>query len=178
MDYPTIEARLHRTRATLNGELAAVGEDFWSRTPRSGGWSVAEVVVHLIQVETAVHKAGVKRLADGPRPLARGLLPRAVWPPIWLIPFRPPAFRRQSPIPMDSVLVAGKAESLARLAARRAETLEFLRATTGAGHNLDSYHWKHPSFGELTFAQWCRVLWYHETRHTKQIREIVRSFQS
>lgn len=176
MDFHSVEKRLARARGTLDRELGSVPEDQWTRKPAAGGWSVAEVVVHLVQVETAVHGAAVRRLAEGPRPLNRGLIPRAVWPPIWMIPYR--GLKRESPIPMDPGLVTTRSEMLAKFAARRRETLDFFRATMAARSDLSGYHWRHPFFGELTFAEWCRVLAYHEMRHAKQIREIVRSFQS
>jgi hypothetical protein len=103
-------------------------------------------------------------------------MPRAIWPPIWLVPYR--GIKRESPVPMDAALVVGKAEMLAKFAECRRATLSFLRETMAQRTDLDSYNWRHPFFGPLTFPEWCRLLGYHETRHTKQIREIVSSFQS
>lgn len=176
MTYSAVEANLARVRSKLDAVLRAVPEGDWKRKPAAGGWSVGEVVAHLIQVETAVLDAGVKRLAQPPRTLKSGWLPRSVWPPIWLIPYR--GLKRQTPIPMDAALVASKTEMLETLAQRRQETLCFLRETLQPGRCLDGYFWNHPFFGSLTLLEWCRVLAYHETRHRKQIREIVSSFQS
>jgi hypothetical protein len=102
-------------------------------------------------------------------------MPRKLWPPIWLIPYR--GLKRESPVPLDPALVTTKAEMLARLTERRAATLTFLRRAMDEHGDLTGFQWKHPFFGALTFYEWCRVLGYHEVRHTKQIREIVSSFQ-
>lgn len=176
MNYLIVESRLAHVRATLDGVLAAAPAEHWTRTPASGGWSVGEVLAHLIQVETAIETAARRTLAQPPHPLKSSWKPRALWPPIWLVPFR--GIQRQSPIPMDAALVSAKPEMLAKFAGRRRTTLTFLRETMAQRNDLGLYNWKHPFFGPLTFPEWCRLLAYHETRHTKQIREIVSSFQS
>jgi len=172
MNYQTVESSLTRVRKQMDGVLAPISDANWARRPQQGGWSVGEVLAHLMQVERAVCDAARKTLAKPPQPLQRKLL-RV---PIAVIQFR--GIKRESPIPLDAALVQGKAEMLAKFAARRGETLTFLRETLAGGRDLAGYHWRHPFFGTLTFAEWCRVLAYHETRHTKQIREIVSSFQS
>ena len=172
MNYKSVEANLDRVRRKLDGILATVPDDQWTRKPARGGWSVCEVLAHLIQVESAIHGAAEKMLAQPPKPLKRKLL-RV---PIVLIQWR--GAKRQSPIPLDSTLVTSKAEMLAKFAERRAQTLAFLRNAITEGRDFTGYHWRHPFFGSLTFQEWCRVIAYHETRHTKQIQEIVSSFQS
>ncbi len=172
MTYPAVESRLGRIRARLDALLATVSEADWKRSPAAGGWSVGEVIAHLLQVETAIHDAAVRTLAKPPVPVKRKWL-RV---PILLIQFR--GLKRESPIPLDPALVTSKAEMLARFAERRKKTLAFLQETLAQGRDLSGYHWRHPFFGTLTFAEWCRVIACHEVRHTKQIREIVSSFQS
>lgn len=178
MNYHAVESRLAPVRSQLERTLAGISDADWTRSPAGGGWSVAEVIAHLIQVETVIHDAARKYLGQEIRPLKRGLLPRLIWPPIWLIAWRELGFKRKSPIPMDPALVTNKADMLAKFAARRSTTLAFLKETMAEGRDLGQYHWKHPFFGPLTFPEWLRVIGYHETRHTKQIREIVSSFQS
>jgi len=172
MDYKTVEAKLARVRTRMEAVLDAVPEADWARRPAAGGWSVGEVLVHLLQVEAAILTAAAKSLAQPPKPLRRKLL-RV---PITVIQFR--GIKRESPIPMDPALLAGKAEMLAKFGERRTQTLAFLRDALATSRDLRGYHWRHPFFGTLTFTEWCRVIAYHETRHTKQIREIVSSFQS
>ena len=172
MSYQAIEANLAKARGQLDAALASVPEADWARKPAAGGWSVGEVLAHLIQVECAVHDAGVKTLAKPPKPLKRGWMPA----PIFLIKYR--GIKRETPIPLDPALVTSKEEMLAKFAERRQQTLAFLREALANGRDLAGYHWRHPFFGSLTFHQWCRVLASHEIRHTKQIREIVSSFQS
>lgn len=178
MNYQAVESRLAPVRAEMERTLAGISESDWTRKPASGGWSVAEVIAHLIQVEAVIHDAARKYLAQDVRPLKRTPLPSPFWPPIWLIAWRELGFKRKSPIPLDPALVTSKADMLAKFTARRAATLAYLKETMAEGRDLRHYHWKHPFFGPLTFPEWLHVIGYHETRHTKQIREIVSSFQS
>ncbi len=64
---------------------------------------------------------------------------------------------------------------LSRLAELRLRTLALLEGNRN--RELGAYRWPHPFFGSLNFYDWFNVMAYHEARHTKQIREIVDSFQ-
>ena len=171
MEYARVEAKLAQVRSPLEALLASIPEADWKRTPVKGGWSVGEIIAHLIQVESAIQLAGSKAIAQEPKPLKRRFPP-----PIFLVKYR--GIKRETPIPLDAQLVTTKAEMLAKFAARRHETLAFLREAISSGRDLRRVHWRHPFFGPLTFAEWCRLIGNHEIRHTKQIREIVSSFQS
>jgi len=45
----------------------------------------------------------------------------------------------------------------------------------GRGGDLSRWRHPHPFFGSLNLYDWFRTLYYHETRHTKQLRDILRS---
>jgi hypothetical protein len=55
MTYSTVETNLAHVRATLEGLLATVPDEQWTRKPASGGWSVGEVVAHSLPPPVAKH---------------------------------------------------------------------------------------------------------------------------
>jgi hypothetical protein len=160
-----IRKRLESARKGLLEQVATISEDEWKRPPRKGGWSVAEILVHLGQVETRVMSGAKERLRSEPKP--RSFRERFHLP-IWLVEYR--LAKRTSPIPLDEKLITGKAQSLARLTEIRDATLRVLKENEG--RELGDYHMKHPFLGQLDFYEWMRTLASHEIRHTKQIREM------
>ena len=158
-----IRQRLETARRGLLEAVAPVSEEEWKQKPPQGGWSVAEILVHLGQVEMRVMTGAKERLRSEPQP--RSFRERFHLP-VWLVEYR--VVKRESPIPLDEKLIADKAESLARLSAIRDDTLGVLKENEEK--NLSGYHMKHPFLGQLDFHEWMRMLASHEIRHTKQIR--------
>lgn len=161
---------LYASRAGLEAAAKAVPPGYWQKPPRAGAWSAAEVIAHLIMVEGAI--------TDGAIRLVRGAPPRVpLWKrlhlPAWLAGWR--SIRTRTPILLDPKLVGEKEEMLAQLAGLRRRTLGLLEETHE--RELSAYRWPHPFLGSLNFYQWFEVVAYHEARHTKQIREIIESFQ-
>lgn len=169
-EVASIIKRLNQARHRLESAASAVPAELWQTPPRPGAWSAAEVVAHLTMVEGAIAD-GAARLVNGP---AR---PVQVWKrfhlPVWLAEWR--VVRRETPIPLDRRLLADKAAMLARLAERRNRTLALLEEHRD--RELSAYRWKHPFFGSLNYYSWFRVVAHHEVRHSKQLLEIVQSFQ-
>ena len=169
-DVAPIIERLNHVRAGLESAVSAVPEQLWRKTPRPGAWSAAEVVAHLTMVEGAI--------ADGAARLVRGA-PHGV--PVWKrlhLPVRLAEWRGvrvKTPVPLDPQLLGEKEAMLARLAGQRQRTLALLEEHRG--RELSAYRWKHPFFGSLNYYSWFRMVAHHEARHTKQIREIVETFQ-
>ena len=162
---------LHRTRAGLERALAAVPDDRWRTAPPGGGWSAAEVVAHLISIETAITDGAAKLVSNPPR-----RVPFWKRSPVPAVAVSWRSLKRRTPIPLDPALLCGKSEMLAALAARRKLTLEFLQAQSG--RDLSQYFSRHPFIGMLSGSKWFWVMGYHEVRHTKQIHEIVGSFHN
>ncbi len=166
---PILE-KLNRARTGLEGATRALPADKWQQQPRPGAWSAAEVIAHLTMVE--------ERITDRATKLVAGPPPRV---PIWKRLHAPPilagwrGIRARTPIPLDSSLVSGRDEMLARLAAIRRRTLSLLEANRS--RDLRAYRWPHPFFGSLNFYDWFRMVAYHEVRHTQQLREITQIFQ-
>jgi len=160
---------LERARARLAAAAAAVPDAKWQVPPPAGGWSAAEVCVHLAQVETAIVDGARKILAQPPRPVS--LRERIHWP-IWMVAVR--LVKAKTPIPLAAGLLADKATSLERLRTAREATVAFLRENQGK--NLAAWSRKHPRLGTINFYAWFQVVALHEVRHAKQIQEIVETF--
>lgn len=169
-DVTPIIQRLNSVRARLESAAHSVPPDLWRKTPRPSAWSAAEVIAHLTMVEGAITEGAIKLLRGGPRSVS---LWKRFHLPVWLAEWR--GIRVKTPIPLDLTLLAEKEAMLARLAGLRHRTLALLEENRD--RDLSAYRRPHPFFGSLNFYQWFEVVAHHEARHTKQIREIVESFQ-
>ncbi len=162
--------RLNRARAGLEQAANSVRADFWRVSPGRQAWSAAEVIAHLEIVETRITN-GAAKLVSGPPPPVPFL--KKLHAPPWVVRVR--AIRAKTPTPLDPSLLAGKDEMLSRLTNLRQRTLALLEENRS--RQLSAYRWPHPFFGSLNFYQWFEMIAYHEVRHAKQIREIVKSSQ-
>jgi uncharacterized damage-inducible protein DinB len=146
----------------------AVSAAHWQQPPRTGGWSAAELVAHLCQVERGI-------LAYAGRVIRKTALP---------VPFYrrwhfPMAFvesrlvRRQAPAAPQQDALAGKDAMLAELSAVRERTLAFLEETRQ--RDLAAYFWRHPFLGQLSFYDWFRFVAAHQVRHTGQMQDIAKN---
>ena len=164
-------ARLEQFLDGIRSELLAVVESVppekWRQQPPQGGWSCGEVIAHLTQTETAIQN-GMKRVFSA-EPRSIPFLKRWHIPPFvqqWRIA------RARTPIPLDPELIAEKDEMLSAFRALREETLKIL----GDNRARDLRRWRfpHPFFGMLDGYTWFKSIGYHEVRHTKQLRGIVK----
>ncbi len=169
-DVSSILGQLKRARTKLEAAAHAVPAERWRQPPRSAAWSAAEVIAHLTMVERAITDGAGKVLSKEPRHVP---LWKRLHAPPWLAAWR--VFRARTPIPVDPKLLAERGEMLSRLGEQRQHTISMLEQTREC--DLRAYRWPHPFFGSLSFYQWFKILAYHEARHTKQIREIVETFQ-
>jgi hypothetical protein len=169
-DVTRIIQRLNSIRTRLESAAHSVPPDLWRKPPRPSAWSAAEVTAHLTMVEGAITEGAIKLLRGGPRSVP---LWKRLHLPVWLAGWR--GIRVKTPIPLDPTLLAEKEVMLARLAGLRQRTLALLEENRD--RDLSAYRRPHPFFGSLNLYQWFEVVAYHEARHTKQIREIVESFQ-
>ena len=169
-DIAPILEHLAQARVGLLSAADAVSRSVWQTPPRSGAWSAAEVVAHLTMVETRITNGAAKLVSGAPPHVP---LIKSLHLPVWLAEWR--GYRAKSPIPLDPKLVGEKEEMLARLRELRQRTLGLLEENRE--RELSAYRWPHPFFGSLDFYQWFRMIAHHEARHTKQILEIVETFQ-
>ena len=171
MDEMTrILEHMNNARATLLATAEAVPDQLWRKCPRAGAWSAGEVIAHLTMVESRIVR-GAENIAGGP-PTVEPVWSR-IHLPVRLGEWR--LIRVKTPIPLDASLVADKEVALEGLNAVRRECLRFIEKNRG--RDLGAYRFRHPFFGSLNVYDWFRSIGYHELRHTKQLQEIVESFQ-
>jgi len=168
-DLNLILERMGSARAALLSAADRVPSGRWQEQLAFGGWSTAELIAHLIQVECAITTKAAELVERHPMPVP---VWRRLHLPLWMIESR--LVRRKTPIPLEAGLVADKEETLARLREARRGTLGFIQEVSG--RDLSPYRYPHPFVGSLNLYDWLRVIAHHEVRHTKQIREIVNSF--
>lgn len=169
-DILPIVEHLKHTAAGLRAMAEACAPERWRDAPRPGAWSAAEVIAHLTMVEDSTLAGADKALRHGPRKVT---LWQRLHPPVSIVQRRLP--RVKSPLPLDLNLLGGKLEMLNGYAARRVRSLALVAETKD--RDLSKHYWRHPFFGMLDFYEWFWLIGHHEIRHTKQIREIVGSFQ-
>jgi len=143
----------------------------WKKAPARGRWSAAEVVAHLTMVESTVWSGVREELSLRPK---RYSLWQKMHIPVSMSAWR--AVKRKTPIPLDSGLVKPRDEALDGYSSARNRTLKLI--AEHSSRDMAPYRRRHPFLGSLNLYDWMRVLAFHEIRHTKQIREIGKSFQS
>jgi len=142
----------------------------WKKNPAKGGWSAGEVAAHLTMVETTVLGFAREELTKRAKP--HSLFER-LHVPVVFVSWR--LAKRKTPIPLDSSLVKARQEALESYSSARNRTLKFIAEQSS--RDLAPFRRKHPFLGSLNLYDWMRMLAYHEMRHTKQIREIGKSFE-
>lgn len=163
---PLLE-KLRRTREKFIATARKIPDQHWRTPPREGAWSAAEVVAHVTMVETLMTGAAAKitRKPAVPVPLTKRF-----HIPVALVAWR--GVRVESPIPLDTLLLDDREMMLTRLAEQRQRTLSVLEA--GRETNLRKYRVQHPFLGSLHYYDWFRTLAVHDTRHTKQLKDVIK----
>lgn len=159
-------ARLNSIHEDLRATVGALEPELYSRSPATGEWSVAEIVHHLCLVEARVIKELEKAIARPPRRVAflRRFIPTSVVSVRFV--------RVKAPEAMNPLDAPVKEAALANFDRIR-ESLKELCATHGK-ERLKNVIFKHPFLGELDGVAAVSFLGYHERRHTKQIREVLK----
>ena len=158
--------RLDTVHAKLSTAIRTTNPDLFSRRPSENEWSIAEVVQHLCLAEERVIKDLRKSLENGSAKV--GFLKKLI--PMKIISLRlvrvkaPKAVTPANPPPMD--------ELLRTYDQVRAE-LKQLCAEYGHAR-LKGVCFKHPFLGDIDGAAAVSMLGFHEERHYKQIREILK----
>ncbi len=154
--------------AAMLKEVEPFPQEKWRQSPPAGGWSAAEVIAHLCQVEAAIQEGMKKNFTAEPRPV-----------PLWKRLHIPPVIsqwrvgRVQTPIPLDPSLLDEQEKMLASFHALREETPQILQDD----RDLSCWRFPHSIFGYLDGYTWFHSMGYHEIRHTKQLREIMKALQ-
>lgn len=162
---------MDKTRDALKQRISALTDEQLARREGEKGWSVAEIVEHLVTVENGGLRITQKLLKDSDSENVS-----------WNGEFSEPlSFAEQ----MDSIKelkleapqrvhpsgAQSVAESLAKMDENRA-ALKELRPHLEA-RNISAETFPHPFFGALTAYQWLAVVGLHERRHLAQIERIL-----
>jgi uncharacterized damage-inducible protein DinB len=164
---PTI-SKLAATQLEFLRAADAISAANWQQPPSTGGWSAAELVAHLCQVERGilVYADRVIRRVPQPVPFYRRLHFPMAFVKVRLI-------RRRAPTAPNPAALAGKDSMLAELRAVRERTLAFLEET--GQRDLRTYFWPHPFLGQLSFYDWFAFVAAHQVRHIGQMLEIAKN---
>lgn len=158
--------RLDSIHQKLLTTLAPIAPEVYSQRPAEGEWSVAEIVHHLCLVEDRVIKELEGAIARPPQRVGflRRLIPTSI---ITVRLIRVKASRSMTPLDAPAKDLA--IENFARTR----NNLKTLCATHGADR-LRNLIFKHPVLGEIDGVATVSFVGYHEQRHYKQIREVLR----
>ena len=165
-------ARLAAVRAELLATVRPLDDAvcrFQPGGPRSDGeWSVAEILLHLAKVESAIGK-GLEAAARGEGPPCVSWITRLLhFPPRW-VEYRFPKMSAPRRVRPDEILP--KEELLGRLTALRERLLQAVASMPD--EKLIHYRFPHPFLGTYNLLERIEILGAHECRHLKQIREVL-----
>jgi uncharacterized damage-inducible protein DinB len=147
MDANALAARLEHLPAALDALLARLPDADWRWRPPEGGWSILEVVNHLVDEEVEDFRGRVRMLVEDPS----GEWPR-IEPEAWVTSRR---YQERDP-----------ADSLRRFCDERAASLAWLRGLTAPRWENQSVR---PNGRVVTAAEIASNWWAHDVRHLGQI---------
>lgn len=158
--------RLDSVRQQLLDTVTPLDAATFSKRPSATEWSVADIVEHLSLVEDRVRSDLAKAIEREPQrlPLLRRLVPTSV------VASR--LVRVRSPQAVTPKATKPKAAGLEQLGRSRAE-LKALCEQHGE-QRLRTAVFKHPFLGPIGGVAAVSFIGYHERRHLKQIREVLR----
>ena len=161
--------RLDSVHQKLIGTIAPLEPKLFSQPPAAGQWSVAEIVHHLCLVEELVIKQLEGAIARPPQRVGffRRFIPTSVVS-IRLVRVKAP--KAANPLSAPEKDVAIENWNRARSA------LKELCATHGEDR-LRQLIFKHPFLGDIDGVATVSFVGYHERRHYKQIREVLRKLK-
>jgi hypothetical protein len=158
--------RLDVVHQKLMETVAPLDSQIFMQRPSENEWSVGEIVHHLYLVEERVIKDLKRTLAAEPGRV--GFLKRLL--PIFIVSLRIKKFK--APKVVDPIEVPGK-ESTIENYNRARRTLKDLCAKHGK-ERFKQLIFKHPFLGAIDGPATVAFVGYHEHRHFKQIRDVLK----
>ena len=163
---------MEQSRKDHLGKLNSNDPKF-STSPKNGGWSVAQVCIHLSGAESQGLAYMRKKLSGGAVDKATfntwyraTLLRAALWLPI---KYKAPSILKEP----DATI--SFADAMAQWADGRAKLRQFIAEFPI--ELIDSEVFKHPAAGKITLMQTLRFMHEHQNHHMKQVRRILDSLQ-
>lgn len=161
--------RLDTVHEKLSVAIRTTSPSLYSKRPGENEWSIAEVVQHLCLVEERVLEALKKSLEKGPAKV--GFVKKLI--PMRIVSLRfkklkaPQMVTPRDPPAMDQLLrdfdeVRGRLKQMCA---------EYGR------DRLKAISFKHPFLGEIDGVAAVSMINFHEERHYKQIRDILKKLK-
>jgi hypothetical protein len=171
--------RLDKVHEKLTATVAPLDEIRFARQPAAGGWSVAQIIQHLCLVEERVIKDLEKAVSRPPQKLRfiKRLVPTSIVASRLVRVKAPQAVNPEANGEKEATIaLAGKNEAIANYNRARS-ALKNLCATHG-NDRFRQIVFKHPFLGEIDGVATVSFVGYHEQRHYKQIREVLKKLSS
>ncbi|HYJ87693.1 MAG TPA: DinB family protein [Pyrinomonadaceae bacterium] len=158
--------RLDSVHARLLQTVTPLDSKIFSQRPSENEWSVAEIIQHLSLVEERVTKELGAAIARQPQRV--GFLRRLI--PTSIVSSR--LFRVKAPKGVNPIVVPQKDDAIQNFEQARRK----LKALCDA-HDVSRFKnliFKHPFLGDIDGVATISFIGYHEHRHYKQIREVLK----
>lgn len=162
--------RLDSVHHKLLAAVSPLEPEVFSQQPSESEWSVAEIVQHLCLVEERVIKDLERAIAKEPQNV--GFLKRLI--PTSIVSSR--LLRVKSPKAVTPVAALEKDVAIDNFNRARSSLKELC-----AAHGHDRFRklvFKHPFLGDIDGVATISFIGYHEQRHYKQIREVLKKLGS
>jgi len=157
--------RLDSVHQKLSTTVAAIDPNLFPKRPAEDEWSVAEVIQHLCLVEARTPR-GVERALHAPAESVSPL--KKLMPPMVFV--RIP--RLKAPKAVEPLNSLPKEESLSSYNDVRAQLKQF--CIKHGRKQLNQTSLRHPFFGDIDGVTAVSMVAFHELRHYKQIRGILK----
>ncbi len=160
--------RLDRIHERLNDAIKPLSDDLFIRQPAENTWSVSQILQHLCLVEQRVTRDLEKAIASPGPPVGRlkKLLPTAI------VSSR--LVRVKAPKAVNPLESPDKRTAVENYDRARAQLKELCAAN---GSRLPAATLNHPFLGKIDGVAAISFVGYHEKRHYKQIREVIRKLK-
>jgi len=158
--------RLDSVHQKLIDTVSPLEVGLFSQRPSEGEWSVAEIVQHLCLVEERVIKDLKRAIASEPQTV--GFLKRLI--PTSIVSSR--LLRVKAPKAVNPVAVLEKEVAIENYNRARSN-LKQLCAAHGS-NRFRNLVFKHPFLGNIDGVATVSFVGYHEQRHYKQVREVLK----
>lgn len=167
--------RLDRVHEKLMATVAPLDEVLFAKAPAAGSWSVAQIIQHLALVEDRVIKDLEKEVARPPRnvSLVKRFMPTSIVSSRLVRVKAPQAVNPETNRPSDAHEVPAKADAIGNYNRARDDLKQLCKS-----HGNDRFRqivFKHPFLGEIDGVATVSFVGYHEQRHFKQIREVLKT---
>jgi len=158
--------RLDSIHQKLIDSVLPLEAGLFCQRPSENEWSVAEIVQHLCLVEERVIKDLTRAIASEPQTV--GFLKRLI--PTSIVSSR--LLRVKAPKAVNPIAVLAKDEAIENYNRARSSLKQLC-----ASHGSDRFRklvFKHPFLGSIDGVATVSFVGYHERRHYKQIREVLK----